>query len=73
MIVNSLNQTAQRNVDFLMPSTGVTVKFEDGQTVAQLSITLIDDSLEENEETFTLAITSVSAGGRIGKKKYMEV
>ena len=73
VVINSINQTARRNVDFLMPSSGITVKFEDGQTTAHMSITIIDDQLIENEETFTLAITSISNGGRIGERKFLNV
>ena len=71
--MNALNQTAKRNVDFLMPASGITVKFEDGQSTAYVTITLIDDSLVENEEMFTLAITSSSSGARIGERKYLNV
>jgi len=56
-----------------MPSSGVTVTFEDGQTMAHMSVTLIDDNLIENEEMFTLAITSISNGGKIGERKFLNV
>ena len=56
-----------------MPSNGVNVVFQDGQKMAFINVTLIDDQLIENEEMFTLAITSISTGGRIGRKKFLNV
>ena len=73
VVVNSLNQTARRNVDFLLPSTGVKVHFTDGQTAAHFNVTLIDDLLVENEEKFTLVLTDATDGVKIGKKKFLEV
>lgn len=73
VVVNSINQTAQRNVDFLLPSSGVTVYFADGQTKAEMSVGLLDDDLIEHEEKFTLALTDASGGARIGSRKTLDV
>lgn len=73
MLVNSLNQTARRNIDFLLPSDGLVVEFEDGQTVAEASVHIIDDEEMEEAETFTLAITNPEGGVELGDRLLTEV
>nr|CAB3264082.1 mucin-5AC [Phallusia mammillata] len=71
--LNSLNQTARRNFDFLLPSDGFIVEFKDDQQVAEASIRIVDDDEMEEEEKFTLIISDVAGGARMGGRLLTEV
>ena len=71
--VTAINQTARRNVDFLLPSAGVLVTFENEQSDAYVTVPIVDDTMMEGEEKFTLALAASSGGVRLGSRKFSEV
>src|SRR4051812_19439070 len=58
--------TAQANVDYV--ATNGTVQFVPGQTNAVISVRILDDSLFEGVETFTVTLSNPTAGATLGKR-----
>lgn len=69
----TIDKTAERNLDYLMPSAGVSVIFEDGQEEAYLTIKLVDDEIMEMAESFTVVLSGVNGGAKLGGPIVMEV
>jgi len=59
--------TAQQNVDYA-PTNG-TVQFVPGQTNAVISIRILDDSLFEGLETFSVTLSNPTAGATLGARR----
>src|SRR5439155_17437104 len=58
--------SAQANVDYV-PSNG-TVSFVPGQTNATIYVRILDDSLFEGLETFTVSLSNPTAGATLGSR-----
>lgn len=65
------NITAKYGQDYLL-SDGEVV-FSNGQRTSNLTITLFDDKLPEDRESFRLDLTSVSGGARLGDRRRLEI
>jgi len=59
--------TAQANVDYV-PTNGV-IHFATGQTNATISIRILDDSLYEGIETFSVSLSNPTAGATLGARQ----
>ena len=57
--------SATRNADYGDGSATAQVSFAPGETSATLDVAIISDALAEGSETFTVAVTAVSAGHAI--------
>lgn len=62
---------AAPDVDF--QSSAAAVTFADGATTATLTLSIIDDTLQEGEEQLFVAITSAEGGARIGTARQASV
>ncbi|XP_021064109.1 adhesion G-protein coupled receptor V1 [Mus pahari] len=49
------------------------LQFADGQVIAPIHVTIIDDSEFELSETFSISLTSVTGGGRLGNDVLVNV
>src|SRR5437764_1335877 len=58
--------SAQANVDYV-PASG-TIRFVPGQTNATINIPILDDTVFEGLETFTVALSNPTAGATIGPR-----
>src|SRR5437868_11958185 len=58
--------SAQANVDYI-PTNG-TIRFVAGQTNATITVRILDDSIFEGLETFTVALSNPTAGATIGAR-----
>lgn len=65
------NCTARYGKEFNLSDGQVT--FNDGQSIYNLTIQLIDDDIPEDRESFRLDLTSVSGGARLGVHRSLEV
>jgi hypothetical protein len=64
--------TATSGSDYTAPTTGV-VNFADGQSLANIPITIIDDSIVENAETIDLSLSNPTNGSSLGTQTTTEV
>lgn len=71
--IKTLNGTATRGLDYLAPVEGTTVIFVDDQTEAHARIPLIDDEEMEMEESFSLVLSGVQGGAKLGQYLIMPV
>ena len=62
----ALGNTAQEGVDFTFSEL---VEFSPGQTEAQLSITVVNDSVSESSESFQLQLHSPTSNATLGPQK----
>jgi len=69
----AFNQTALRNMDYLLPSSGLEIDFADGQTEANASVPIVDDQEQEPEESFSLQLIYPVGGVRISEHNVMQV
>ncbi|XP_026067280.1 adhesion G-protein coupled receptor V1 [Carassius auratus] len=58
-------QTVTANTEDFSPSSG-NLTFQDGQAVAYIEITIIDDTVVESTETFMVKLVRVLGGARLG-------
>ena len=65
------NGTAQYGKEFILSDGKIT--FNNGQRVYNLTIQLLDDDIPEDRESFSLQLTSVSGGARLGDLRSLEV
>jgi uncharacterized delta-60 repeat protein len=63
---STINGTAQANVDYA--STNGTIQFATGQTNAEIQIRILDDSLMEGLETFTVKLSNATGGATLGTR-----
>ena len=63
----TVNQSATAGIDY-QPVSG-TVTLEDGQTGATILVPILDDTESEEDETFSIALDSVTGGAFLGQPR----